>query len=152
MLRKPGAGVRPSPELLLVDTAEPAEPAAATAAATASGGRDRLDWQAVRSAVLDAWEPFDRAERTGPESDASLGRTGRDRPGVSRVVPVIELLDDDVDLAPARHLPPPTAAGGSAELTRVRDRLTETLRLTASSHPAARGPLRPGPLASHHRR
>ncbi|MEU8832889.1 N-6 DNA methylase [Streptomyces sp900116325] len=135
VLRKPGAGVRPSPELLLVDTAEPAEPAAATASATASGGRDRLDWQAVRSAVLDAWEPFDRAERTGPESDASLGRTGPDRPGVSRVVPVIELLDDDVDLAPARHLPPPTAAGGSAELTRVRDRLTETLRLTATLTP-----------------
>ncbi|MGY5032842.1 N-6 DNA methylase [Streptomyces sp. 900116325] len=135
VLRKPGAGVRPSPELLLVDTAEPAEPVAATAAATASGGRDRLDWQAVRSAVLDAWEPFDRAERTGPESDAALGRTGRDRPGVSRVVPVIELLDDDVDLAPARHLPPPTAAGGSAELTRVRDRLTETLRLTATLTP-----------------
>ncbi|WP_371796048.1 N-6 DNA methylase [Streptomyces sp. NBC_01718] len=135
VLRKPGAGVRPSPELLLVDTAEPAEPAAATAAATASGGRDRLDWQAVRSAVLDAWEPFDRAERTGPESDASLGRTGQDRPGVSRVVPVIELLDDDVDLAPARHLPPPTAGGGPAELTRVRDRLTETLRLTASLTP-----------------
>ncbi|MFB6707073.1 N-6 DNA methylase [Streptomyces sp. NPDC056333] len=135
VLRKPGAGVRPSPELLLVDTAEPAEPAAATAAATASGGRDRLDWQAVRSAVLDAWEPFDRAERTGPEPDASLGRTGRDRPGVSRVVPVIELLDDDVDLAPARHLPPPTAGGGPAELTRVRDRLTETLRLTTTLTP-----------------
>ncbi len=135
MLRKPGAGVRPSPELLLVDTAEPAEPAAATAATPASGGRDRLDWQAVRSAVLDAWEPFDRAERTGPEPDAPLGRTGQDRPGVSRVVPVIELLDDDVDLAPARHLPPPTAGGGPAELTRVRDRLTETLRLTATLTP-----------------
>nr|WTB31717.1 N-6 DNA methylase [Streptomyces sp. NBC_00830] len=135
VLRKPGAGVRPSPELLLVDTAEPAEPAAATAAAPASGGRDRLDWQAVRSAVVDAWEPFDRAERTGPESDAPLDRTGQDRPGVSRVVPVIELLDDDVDLAPARHLPPPTAGGGPAELTRVRDRLTETLRLTAALTP-----------------
>ncbi|MFE7794001.1 N-6 DNA methylase [Streptomyces sp. NPDC057460] len=135
VLRKPGAGVRPSPELLLVDTAEPAEPAAATAGAPASGGRDRLDWQAVRSAVLDAWEPFERAERTGPESDAPLDRTGRDRPGVSRVVPVIELLDDDVDLAPARHLPPPTAGGGAAELTRVRDRLTEMLRLTATLTP-----------------
>ncbi|WP_326629707.1 MULTISPECIES: N-6 DNA methylase [unclassified Streptomyces] len=135
VLRKPGAGVRPSPELLLVDTAEPAEPAAATAGAPASGGRDRLDWQAVRSAVLDAWEPFERVERTGPESDAPLDRTGQDRPGVSRVVPVIELLDDDVDLAPARHLPPPTAGGGAAELTRVRDRLTETLRLTATLTP-----------------
>ncbi|WP_406427636.1 N-6 DNA methylase [Streptomyces sp. NBC_01589] len=135
VLRKPGAGVRPSPELLLVDTAEPAEPAAATAGAPTSGGRDRLDWQAVRSAVLDAWEPFERAERTVPESDAPLDRTGQDRPGAGRVVPVIELLDDDVDLAPARHLPPPTAGGGAAGLTRVRDRLTETLRLTATLTP-----------------
>ncbi|MGW5275369.1 N-6 DNA methylase [Streptomyces sp. NPDC004044] len=135
VLRKPGVGIRPSPELLLVDTAEPAEPAAATAGAPASGGRERLDWQAVRSAVLDAWEPFERAERTRPEPDAPLDRTGQDRPGVSRVVPVIELLDDDVDLAPARHLPPPTAGGGAAELTRVRDRLTETLRLTATLTP-----------------
>lgn len=86
VLRKPGAGVRPSPELLLVDTAEPAEPAAATAGAPASGGRDRLDWQAVRSAVLDAWEPFERAERTGPESDAPStepARTGRVSAGSS---------------------------------------------------------------------
>lgn len=141
VLRKPDAGVRPSPELLLVDTAEPAEPAAATTAAPASGGRDRLDWQAVRSAVLDAWEPFDRAERTGSEPDAPVG--GQDRPGVSRVVPVIELLDDDVDLAPARHLPPPTAGGGHAELTRVRDRLTETLRLTATLTPPLADPCDP---------
>ncbi|MFC6935514.1 hypothetical protein ACFQHO_37980 [Actinomadura yumaensis] len=29
-----------------------------------------------------------------------------DRPGVGRGVPVIELLDDDVDLRPGRHLSP----------------------------------------------
>jgi hypothetical protein len=133
VLRKPGAGVRPSPELLLVDTAEPAEPPTAPASAAASGGRDRLDWQAVRSAVLDAWEPFDG--RTGSEPDVPAGGAGQDRPGVSRVVPVIELLDDDVDLAPARHLPSPAAGGGPGELTRVRDRLTETLRLTATLTP-----------------
>ncbi|MEV0491658.1 N-6 DNA methylase [Streptomyces atratus] len=133
VLRKPGAGVRLSPELLLVDTAEPAESPTAPASAPASGGRDRLDWQAVRSAVLDAWEPFDG--RTGSEPDVPAQGAGQDRPGVSRVVPVIELLDDDVDLAPARHLPSPTAGGGPGELTRVRDRLTETLRLTATLTP-----------------
>ncbi|MFE2088324.1 N-6 DNA methylase [Streptomyces sp. NPDC059460] len=135
VLRKPGAGVRPSPELLLVDTAEPAEPptAPAPASAPASGGRDRLDWQAVRSAVLDAWEPFDGRTRSEPDIPAEAA--GQERPGVSRVVPVIELLDDDVDLAPARHLPSPAAAGGPGELTRVRDRLTETLRLTATLTP-----------------
>ncbi len=50
-------------------------------------------------------------------------------------MPVIELLDDDVDLAPARHLPPATAADGADELTAVRERLGETLRLTADLTP-----------------
>jgi hypothetical protein len=50
-------------------------------------------------------------------------------------VPVIDLLDDDVDLAPARHLPPPAAADGAGALTDVRERLGETLRLTADLTP-----------------
>ncbi|WP_405687263.1 N-6 DNA methylase [Streptomyces sp. NBC_00057] len=148
VLRKPGSGLHPSPELLLVDTAEPAEsPSAGPAAAAPSGGRDRLDWQAVRSAVLDAWQSFE-GEGEGEVEGAGTGRPGRadrtgpchplgTRPGVSRAVPVIELLDDDVDLAPARHLPPPAAAGGPAELIRVRERLTETLGLTGTLTPPA---------------
>ncbi|MEU0371119.1 N-6 DNA methylase [Streptomyces sp. NPDC006283] len=114
VLRKPDAAERPSPELLLVDTAQP-EPAAA--------GRDNLDWQAIRTAVLDAWHPF---ERQG---------TVEETPGVSRSVPVIELLDDDVDLAPARHLPPPAESGGADELAAVRVRLTDTLRRTGELTP-----------------
>ncbi|MFE4798423.1 N-6 DNA methylase [Streptomyces sp. NPDC056708] len=148
VLRKPGSGLHPSPELLLVDTAEPAESlSAGPAAAAPSGGRDRLDWQAVRSAVLDAWQSFEGVGE-GEGKDAGMGRPGRadrtgpghplgGRPGVSRAVPVIELLDDDVDLAPARHLPPPAAAGGPAELIRVRERLTETLGLTGTLTPPA---------------
>lgn len=124
VLRKPDAGQAPAPELLFVDTAEPAG---------AGAGRDKLDWQAVESAVLDAWSPFDRHG------------TAEERPGVSRSVPVIELLDDDVDLAPARHLPPPTAGGGADELLRVRDRLTDTLRLTGELTPAPAEPTEPAP-------
>ncbi|MFC8230037.1 N-6 DNA methylase [Streptomyces sp. NPDC057287] len=115
VLRRPGAEQPPAPELLLVDTAEPE-------AAGAPSGRDRLDWPAVRRAVLDAWVPFDAPGRREPVEE---------RPGTSRAVPVIELLDDDVDLAPARHLPPPAAGGGAAELVRVRERLDDTLKLTA---------------------
>ncbi|MEU3205429.1 N-6 DNA methylase [Streptomyces cyaneofuscatus] len=124
VLRKPGGELRPVPELLLVDTTDPAEPGTTTGTQT-SGGRDRLDWPAVHTAVLDAWR--DRA----------------DHPGVSRVVPVIELLDDDVDLAPARHLPRPAAGGGAAGLEDVRERLVDTLRLTAELTPPAAEPSAP---------
>ncbi|MFE9096647.1 N-6 DNA methylase [Streptomyces sp. NPDC007264] len=102
------------PEVLLTD-----------AGALAPEGRGGPDWQSVRSTVLDAWRAFVRAG-TAPEV-----------PGVSRCVPVIELLDDDVDLAPARHLPPPTAGGGAEELTALRARLDETLRLTTDLTPPA---------------
>ncbi|MEU1214619.1 N-6 DNA methylase [Streptomyces sp. NPDC005790] len=119
VLRKPGTEQPPTPELLVVDAAEPE-------AAGAPSGRDRLDWPAVRGAVLDAWAPFDAPGRREPVEE---------RPGTSRAVPVIELLDDDVDLAPARHLPPPAAGGGAAELVRVRERLDDTLKLTARLTP-----------------
>ncbi|MFJ9681143.1 N-6 DNA methylase [Streptomyces sp. NPDC101194] len=150
VLRKPVGGLRPSPELLLVDTAEPAEsPAAGPGVTAPSGGRDRLDWQAVHSAVLAAWQSFEgEAESEGESAGAGTGedRSGRaagTRPGAGRAVPVIELLDDDVDLAPARHLPPPAAAGGPAELIRVRERLTETLGLTGTLTPPAVTPSDP---------
>ncbi len=136
VLRRPGAGTPAAPRLLLVDAAaavaaETAPPEGAVPpgypapAAPASPGRDKLPWPTVRSTVLDAWYAFDR-DGTAPE-----------RPGVCRALPVIELLDDDVDLAPARHLPPPTAGGGATELTAVRDRLTATLARTAELTPAA---------------
>ncbi|MET7702336.1 N-6 DNA methylase [Streptomyces sp. NPDC005485] len=102
------------PELLLADTG-----------ALAADGRGGLDWGAVRSAVLDAWRPF---EHTG---------TAKERPGLSRSVPVIELLDDDVDLAPARHLPPPAPGGGTGQLAAVREHFGQTLRLTADLTPVA---------------
>ncbi|MCL8015304.1 N-6 DNA methylase [Streptomyces sp. AS02] len=100
------------PEVLLADVGR-----------FAGEGRDGPDWQAVRDAVLDAWRVHDR---TGSLDE---------RPGLARSLPVIELLDDDVDLAPARHLPPPTAADGAEQLTAVRERLGETLRLTADLTP-----------------
>ncbi|MES9510123.1 N-6 DNA methylase [Streptomyces sp. NPDC000609] len=139
VLRKPGSGRHPAPELLLVDTAEPAEsPSAAPAQAAPAGGRDRLDWQAVRRAVLDAWQSFEDPDHADRPERADHPA----RPGAGRAVPVIELLDDDVDLAPARHLPP-TAAGGPAELIRVRERLTETLGLTGTLTPPAVTPSGP---------
>ncbi|MGY5117466.1 N-6 DNA methylase [Streptomyces sp. 900105755] len=114
-----------TPEVLLVDTGR-----------FSGEGRGGPDLAAVRDAVLDAWRAFERDG--GPV----------ERPGLARSVPVIELLDDDVDLAPARHLPPAAAADGGEELTAVRERLGATLRLTvdltpppADQAPPARWPL-----------
>ncbi|MEW2341487.1 N-6 DNA methylase [Streptomyces griseoaurantiacus] len=127
VLRRPDRAPA-QPRVLLVDTG-----------AAAAEGRGGPDWQAVREAVLDAWHEFDR---TGGVEE---------RPGVSRALPVVDLLDDDVDLAPARHLPPPAPAGGTARLARVRERLDETLRLTAELAPPA-ADLAPLPAADHARR
>ncbi|MFF5001460.1 N-6 DNA methylase [Streptomyces phaeochromogenes] len=121
VLRRPALTAHPAqPEVLLADTG-----------AFTADGRGGLDWQSVRTAVLDAWRPFDRTG-TAPE-----------QPGLSRSVPVIELLDDDVDLAPARHLPPPAAGGGAEQLADVRDRLGETLRRTGDLTPPAADPRPP---------
>ncbi|MGW3492509.1 N-6 DNA methylase [Streptomyces sp. NPDC001020] len=111
VLRRP-EGAPTHPELLVAD--------GGAATAEARGGPD---WETVRTAVLDAWRPF---ARSGSASEV---------PGVSRSVPVIELLDDDVDLTPARHLPPPAAGGGAEELTALSARLGETLRRTAELSP-----------------
>lgn len=121
VLRRPALTAHPAqPEVLLADTG-----------AFTADGRGGLDWQSVRTAVLDAWRPFDRTG-TAPE-----------QPGLSRSVPVIELLDDDVDLAPARHLPPPAAGGGAEQLADVRDRLGESLRRTGDLTPPVADPRPP---------
>ncbi|MFH8346269.1 N-6 DNA methylase [Streptomyces sp. NPDC018045] len=117
VLRRPGAAAPPSPHLLVVDTA-----ALGTGGAP---GRDKPDWQAVRTTALEAWQAFDR--------DGGI----EEEPGVRRSLAAIDLLDDDVDLAPARHLPPPSAAGGLAELADVRERLAATLSRTAELTPQA---------------
>ncbi|MGA4984672.1 N-6 DNA methylase [Streptomyces cellulosae] len=110
------------PEVLLVD-----------AGRFTAEGRGGPDWSGVRETVLDAWGVFDR--------DGSVG----ERPGLARSVPVIELLDDDVDLTPARRLPPPADTDGAGRLTDVRARLDETLRLTAELAPP---PAEPVPSAA----
>ncbi|WP_437075132.1 N-6 DNA methylase [Streptomyces sp. enrichment culture] len=115
LLRRPGHPPA-QPEVLLADAGQ-----------FAGEGRGGPDWRAVQEAVLDAWRAFDR------------DGTVEEQPGLARAVPVIELLDDDVDLAPARHLPPAAAADGAEQLTAVRDRLGETLRLTADLAPAPAG-------------
>ncbi|GAO09730.1 hypothetical protein TPA0598_05_04520 [Streptomyces lydicamycinicus] len=132
VLRKPGGGQPPAPHLLVVDTAD--------LATGTPAGRDRPDWQSVHATAVEAWQTFDR--EGGIE----------EQPGVRRSLAAIDLLDDDVDLAPARHLPPPAAAGGPAELARVRERLTATLARTTELTPRpAAGDTVPDPAGTARR-
>ncbi|WP_354642070.1 N-6 DNA methylase [Kitasatospora camelliae] len=101
---------------------------AAAAHPAAEGGRDRVDWPALHRTVLDTWRAFDTASRTGTPLPA-------DRPGVHRAVPALDLLDDETDLSPARHLPAAAPDGGAAALHHLQSRLAELL--TGPADPAA---------------
>ncbi|RCW45859.1 N-6 DNA methylase [Halopolyspora algeriensis] len=84
----------------------------------ADGSRARAargpDWRAVSDLVLPAWREFD-----------STGECA-EQPGELRVVPAIDLLDDEVNLTPARHLAsaPETDVDG---IRTTRDRLLDVL-------------------------
>ncbi|KDN83176.1 hypothetical protein KCH_46580 [Kitasatospora cheerisanensis KCTC 2395] len=88
--------------------------------AAADGGRERIDRAALRQDVLTAWQAFDEAARTG-------GPLPADRPGRGRAVPALDLLDDETDLTPARHLPALPAEAAPDALTGLRDRLAAEL-------------------------
>jgi SAM-dependent methyltransferase len=60
--------------------------------------------------ITRAWRRFDQG-------------TMREDPGVSRAVPVIDLLDEEVDLTPARHLPAPAAQHAAERFARARERM-----------------------------
>ncbi|HET9874821.1 MAG TPA: N-6 DNA methylase, partial [Mycobacterium sp.] len=68
-------------------------------AASAAGEADAADPVAVRAAVAAAWKAF--------VADPVAAGVA---PGAHAAVPLIDVLDDRVDLSPARHVPLPTAA------------------------------------------
>ncbi|CAM3627797.1 N-6 DNA methylase [Streptomyces albus] len=107
VLRKPEGASAAHTRLLLMD-----------AAGGRAEGEPAPPWEETAEAVLTAWRAFD-ADGTVTE-----------RPGVCAALPVIDLLDDEVDLTPARHLLPGGARTDAAALTAVRAELERTLRRT----------------------
>ncbi|MEU1595128.1 N-6 DNA methylase [Streptomyces sp. NPDC005708] len=107
------------------------QPGSALPAARSRGGRAPLDWTALSATVLDHWQAFaaDPAHFT-------------DQPGTACAVPVVELLDDLVDITPTRHVritPPSADPPAVAKNARhLEDRLKESaLALAdASAHTA----------------
>ncbi|MFF1416122.1 N-6 DNA methylase [Streptomyces sp. NPDC058280] len=83
------------------------------------------DWEAVHTAVSAAWRKF----QAGAELD----------PAFSSTVPVTELLDEDVDVTPARHVR--TDPGDTVDLVQLekdRTRWRQTLAELADALPAVR--------------
>ncbi|MFI0877664.1 N-6 DNA methylase [Streptomyces parvus] len=72
--------------------------------------RTTSDWSALSGTVLTHWEAFTEA----PDDFA-------DEPGAARAVPVVDLLDDVVDLSPARHVRVSRTDVEPAELAREAD-------------------------------
>lgn len=76
--------------------------------------------------VVDGVDGADGAEIVRTWRDFHAGRDV-DRPGTSRIVPIIDLLDEDVDLTPARHLAAGTGERTAERFVQTRDRLTALL-------------------------
>ncbi|MGI5163401.1 N-6 DNA methylase [Spirillospora sp. CA-253888] len=98
VLRRPDPSERPPSQVLMADT----------------GGDPNADYTAQ---ALADWRRFS----DDPEGDL-------DEPGRARAVRIIDLLDEEVDLTPARHITQPVAAPA---VERVTERRTETLDLLA---------------------
>jgi SAM-dependent methyltransferase len=84
LLRRPLPDQRTASHVLFVDTAANLEPRAA------------VDMVVVIGTATTAWKEF----TADPASVTEM-------PGVRRAVPVIDLLDDETDVSPQRHLPLP---------------------------------------------
>ncbi|MEU8132264.1 N-6 DNA methylase [Streptodolium elevatio] len=125
--------VRPEPgtassHVLFVDTAAheaaaaaprpgPARSAAANeAAGHAPDSRRDPDWTALSEIAVDAWRSF-------AAESAALAEI----PGVRKAVPVIDLLDDAVDLTPAHNLPLPAGTESADVVADMRGALADAL-------------------------
>lgn len=104
VLRNPtGAGAEP---ILLVDASD-----------HQPRRRGHANWPAIRDAVLEPWRAF-TATGTGHVEPVA---------GQHQVIEPIELLDEEVDLTPARHLPRPETDVDAEELNVAGQSVADTL-------------------------
>ncbi|MFD4456473.1 N-6 DNA methylase [Nocardia sp. NPDC058480] len=104
VLRRPGKG-NPTDTLLFADTTR-----------LPDHGGDQPDWQVLAETVVNAWHAFDKGD------DATV-------PDVTAVVRVMDVLDDDVDLTPARQVraavdPDSASASARAAIGQLGEDLT----------------------------
>lgn len=131
VLQRPEPGGAERKSVLFVDTAETGSGRGAPTpgARTRGGGRSvPLDWAGITARVLDAWKAF------LADPDAFQGE-----PGVARAVGVVDLLDDVVDLSPARVVRGSRADVDPAELSTEVDAARRDLVKAAESLARAAG-------------
>ncbi|WP_093656788.1 N-6 DNA methylase [Streptomyces radiopugnans] len=128
VLQRPEPGGPERRSVLFVDTAADTATSTGATAATArtrGGGRSAaLDWEGITARALDAWRAF-----------AENPDTFEGEPGVAHAVGLVDLLDDVVDLTPARLVRASRAevdpAALSAEADAARRGLVEAARSLA---------------------
>jgi hypothetical protein len=137
VLQRPEPGGPERKSVLFVDTAEAPKSAAtgtgpgAGPRSAAGGGGSRsasLDWAGITARIVRAWHAF----REHP--DAFVGE-----PGVSHAVGVVDLLDDVVDLTPARLVRASRAEVDPAQLSAEVDATRRDLVRAAKSLARAAG-------------
>ncbi|MEU2246571.1 N-6 DNA methylase [Streptomyces sp. NPDC019224] len=125
VLQRPEPAGSERKSVLFVDTAEAAgtgdRGAAGTAAGT-RGARSAPDWPSLTEAALGQWSAF-----------AEAPDTFTDEPGTARAVPVVDLLDDLVDLTPARHVRASRTDIAPADLARETEEVRRRLIAGAAS-------------------
>ncbi|MFF7895184.1 N-6 DNA methylase [Streptomyces sp. NPDC007907] len=100
-------------------------------ASASSASAATFDWERLSERVLDQWAAF----TTAPDTYA-------DEPGVARAVPLVDLLDDVVDVTPARHVRATAADLDPAALARrvhdLHDQLAEQIAALAAASASGR--------------
>ncbi|MEV6804989.1 N-6 DNA methylase [Streptomyces sp. NPDC051132] len=125
VLQRPEPGGPERKSVLLVDTAAAGRGGTAATGRTRGGSRSAsVDWEGITARALDAWRAFTKDPETF-EGD----------PGVAHAVGVVDLLDEVVDLTPARLVRASRAeidpAELSAEVSATRRNLVEAARSLA---------------------
>ncbi|WP_175420898.1 N-6 DNA methylase [Streptomyces griseus] len=131
VLRRPEPAGPAHTSVLFVDTSEAAADTGTRTGGTASGtrgGRTPLNWTALTETALTQWSAFAK----DPDAYA-------DEPGTARAVPVVDLLDDVVDLSPARHVRASRKDIAPTELAREADEVRRRLVTGATSLGKAAG-------------
>ncbi|MGC4945449.1 N-6 DNA methylase [Streptomyces sp. DT224] len=109
--------------ILFIDTAETAgNRASAGSASGTRGARSAVDWPSLTVAAMGQWSAFTE----NPDVFA-------DEPGTARAVPVVDLLDDLVDLTPARHVRASRTDIAPADLARETEEVRRRLVAGAAS-------------------